>query len=358
MRLICRSQWGQHVPGCLRAAVLDDRAIGGRLARVAARAAGEPKNAQFYLVGHHLLPARGAAGQRGPGGRLREQAAAGPDAGHAGGARQGTARRPREARRPVGAGRGRAGPGAGRVAAPEPGRCWASPTGPGNDNCYKFIHDKIRAADPKDESGAVRWLGFGGDPRDGVPWTEPSWAKALEKKELTDADYEEALARIDKELKDPRNRVLDHERIQRIMIAKYHVYKRWPKHEEQRFDVQREIAAFDPDTFWGIGARGELGLHHRSATPMLTYGWAANQVKPGLNTWDMTDTAYFFDHAGPYKLRLTYTGGKDDAEGPADRLARRRRRSWRKPSRMPASARPTPGWKWTWISRTGAPTGT
>ena len=182
---------------------------------------------------------------------------------------------------------------------------------PGNDNCYKPIHDKIRAADPKDESGALRWLTFGGDPRDGLVWTEPSWAKALEKKDLSDEDFNEALARVDKELKDPRNRILDHERIQRIMVAKYLVYSRWPKHELQRFDVQREIAAFDPDTFWGIGARGELGLHFHSTTPMLTYGWGGKQVKPGSNIWDMTDTAYFFDHAGPYKLRLTTTGGKD-----------------------------------------------
>ena len=184
----------------------------------------------------------------------------------------------------------------------------------GNENCYKFIHDKIREADPKDESGAVRWLRFSGDPRNGVPWSEPSWAKALQKKELTDSDYEEALARIDKELTDPRNRVLDHERIQRIMIAKYRVYARWPGHQDQRFDVQREIAMLDPDTFWGIGARGDLGLRHRCATPMLTYGWAARQVKPGLNAWDMTDTAYFFDHAGPYKFRMTRTAGKDALE--------------------------------------------
>ncbi|MCY2994422.1 MAG: hypothetical protein NTY19_42125 [Planctomycetota bacterium] len=53
----------------------------------------------------------------------------------------------------------------------------------GNENCYQFIHDKIRESDPRNESGAVRWLGFGGDPRDGVPWTEPSWPKALEKME-------------------------------------------------------------------------------------------------------------------------------------------------------------------------------
>jgi hypothetical protein len=39
----------------------------------------------------------------------------------------------------------------------------------------------------------------------------------LEKKDLTDADFMEALARVDKELNDPRNRILDHERIQRII---------------------------------------------------------------------------------------------------------------------------------------------
>ena len=61
----------------------------------------------------------------------------------------------------------------------------------------------------------------------------------------------------------------------------------------------------------GASARGELGLRHRSATPMLTYGWATSQVKPGLNAWDMADTAYFFDHAGPYKCCMTSTGGKD-----------------------------------------------
>ena len=152
---------------------------------------------------------------------------------------------------------------------------------PGNGNCYRFIHDKIRAADPKDESGAVRWLGFSRDPRDGVPWAEPSWAKALEKKELVDADFEEALARIDKELKDPRNRVLDHERIQRMMIAKYHVYLRWPKHEEQRFDVQRDIAAFDPDTFWGIGAgRTRPALPHGNADAHLRLGCEPGPLWP------------------------------------------------------------------------------
>lgn len=181
----------------------------------------------------------------------------------------------------------------------------------GNDKCYAPIHDKIREADPKDESGAVRWLTFGKDPRDGFTWAEPRWSKAVESKKPTDADFTEALARIDKELKDPRNKALDHERLQRIMIAKYLVYSRWPKHEEQRFDVQREIAALDPSTFWGIGAIGDLAIHHLTATPMLSYGWGAKQVKPGLNVWNMADTAYRFDHAGPYKIRFIPKNAKD-----------------------------------------------
>ncbi|MEI7946750.1 MAG: discoidin domain-containing protein [bacterium] len=181
----------------------------------------------------------------------------------------------------------------------------------GNDKCYAPIHDKIREADPKDESGAVRWLSFGKDPRDGFTWAEPRWSKALESKTPTDADFIEALTRIDKELKDPRNKALDHERLQRIMIAKYLVYSRWPKHEEQRFDVQREIAALDPNTFWGIGAIGDLAIHHLTATPMLSYGWGVPQVKPGLNVWNMTDTAYRFDHAGPYTIRFIPKKAKD-----------------------------------------------
>jgi hypothetical protein len=181
---------------------------------------------------------------------------------------------------------------------------------PGNDRCYAPVHDKIRAADPKDESGAVRWLTFGRDPRDGLKWAEPSWSQALVKKNPTDTDFTEALARIDRELKNPRNKVLDPERIQRIMIAKYLVYGRWAKNKDLRFGIQRDIAALDPGTFWGIGAIGDLGMHHRTETPMLTYGWAASQVKPGANIWDMADTAYFFDHAGDYKVRLNATRGK------------------------------------------------
>lgn len=310
VQLICRSQWKQHVPGCVRAAVLTDASVeadvrtGANTQRVAVR------NAKFSWWDTTICPrialldsqGRAVACENKPRLGLTPKTMA---------ELVKKLRSKREQRDALWAKAEQANGPAKAELFRQSLDLLGFANWEGNDKCYKPIHDKMREADPNDESGAVRWLTFGGDPRDGLKWAEPSWSKALEKKDLTDEDFKEALARIDKELQDPRNKVLDHERIQRIMVAKYLVYSRWPKHEEQRFDVQREIAAFDPDTFWGIGARGELGLHHRSVTPMLTYGWGANQVKPGLNTWNMNDTAYFFDHAGPYKVRLTFTGGKD-----------------------------------------------
>ena len=68
-RLVCRSPWGQHVPGCLRAAVLNDPALADDVARVAGAGSESPKQ-RVYLVGHHLLSAGRAAGQRGAGGGL------------------------------------------------------------------------------------------------------------------------------------------------------------------------------------------------------------------------------------------------------------------------------------------------
>lgn len=310
IRLVCNSTWKRHVPGCLRAAVLADPSLEARV-RASAEAHGIiARNASFSWWDGSVCPrialmdrqGRAVASENRPRSGLTPATMA---------ARVKDMRTIRERRDALWA-RAEAAQGAQRAEWLRQGldvmgfANWA-----GNDKCYASIHEQIRAADPKDDSGAVRWLTFGGDPRDGLKWAEPSWSKALEKKSPTDEDFREALVRIDRELQDPRNRVLDHERLQRIMVAKYRVYSRWPKHEEQRFDVQRAIAALDPDTFWGIGAIGDLAMNHRTATPMLTYGWDARQVKPGLNIWDMADTAYVFDHAGPYRIVVLHKGGKD-----------------------------------------------
>lgn len=187
----------------------------------------------------------------------------------------------------------------------------------GNDRCYAFVQDAMRLADPKDESGAVRWLGFGLGAWGGVAWApENQWWKKLEgKKELIDADYAEALECIDRELADPRNRLLKNEHLQHIMQARYDLYLRklQGKHDDEvLFQIQREIAALDPTTFWGIGATGYLGMYHRTPNPFLVYGWeGVRQLRPGANAWKIADTAYFFDHAGSYKLTMTCNAGND-----------------------------------------------
>jgi hypothetical protein len=311
VQLICRSQWGQHVPGCFTGTVLADKSVAADVLAVGKAQWQLDKNRKFSWWDTGLCPrialmdskGRAVGCENKPSPTLTVKTMA---------ARVKELEALREKRDELW---DKVEETSGNAAKAELLRQSLDLLGfanwTGNDNCYQFIHDKIRFYDPKDESGAVRWLGFGGDPRNGVPWAEPSWNKALEKPNPTDADYEEALARVDKELKDPRNRVLDHERIQRIMIAKFHIYRRWPGHDEKRFDVQREIAKLDPNTFWGIGAIGYLGMCQKSDTPMLTYGWGTGQLKAGLNTWNITDTAIYFDHAGPYKFRLTFTGGRD-----------------------------------------------
>ncbi|MCW1923898.1 discoidin domain-containing protein [Luteolibacter arcticus] len=310
--LVGRSQWNNHIPACLRAAVLDDARLAASLTRVAAAETLATRNAAFTWWDGNRCPrvalvdseGRGIAALDTPRGdllpatlaaqikKLRETRIARDEwlakAANAKGPEQ--AELLRKSLEVLGAGN------------------WT-----GNGHCYKPVHDQIRAADPQDISGAVRWLGFSSDPKGAVPWVKPTWNEALDtqrgKRALTDADYREALARVDKELADPRNKVLSHENIQRMMVAKFRIYKSWKGREDERFRIQQEIADFDPDTFWGVGARGYIGMYGRSETPYLTYGWKPGQVKAGTNTWKMADTGYFFAHPGSYKVALTHAAG-------------------------------------------------
>ena len=313
VRLICKTKWAAHSPGCVRAAVLRAPEVAAEIVRMAADKAIAEKNKTFtWWDGSHcpriavldsegraiaaedkprldLTPAKMAARVK----ELREKRIRRDDLWAKAGAAQGPERAEllRQGLDVLGFAN------------------WK-----GNADCYEEVHAQIKAADPEDKSGATRWLGFSSDVKGGVPWAKPTWSDALKKEAgaaLSDADYTEALARVDKELADPRNRILTHENIQRMMVAKYHIYKRWKGREDDRFIVQREIAAFDPTTFWGIGATGYLGMFGKSDTPMFSYGWKPAQLKSGTNTWRMTDTGYTLDHAGPYLLKLRHAGGKN-----------------------------------------------
>ncbi|MEO5712909.1 MAG: discoidin domain-containing protein [Luteolibacter sp.] len=310
--LLGRSQWNNHVPACLRAAVIDDSPLAVTLGRFAEAETLAARNAAFTWWDATRCPrvaltdseGRGIAAIDTPRGDLTPATLAVQ------------VRKLRETR----IARDEWLAKAGALKGPEQAEALRKALDvlgfanwPGNGNCYKPVHDQILAADPQDASGAVRWLGFSTDPKGSVPWAKPAWNEALDtqggKRVPTDADYQEALARVDKELADPRNKVLSHEAIQRMMVAKFHIYKSWKGHEDDRFKIQEEIARLDPDTFWGIGARGYIGMYGKSTTPYLTYGWKAEQVKSGANTWRMTDTGYFFDHPGTYHVTLVPAGG-------------------------------------------------
>ena len=312
--LTSKTPWPQHVPGCLRAAVLADAQLAAAVVRIADATAIAANNAAFSWWDGGICPrialldseGRAIAAESKPRADLTPSTLA---------ARIKEFRAKRETRDEFLAK-------AEKVQGAEKAEFLRQALDslgifnwPGNGNCYQPIHAKIKEADPQDVSGVTRWLGFGGDPKGGVPWAKPAWNEAIDtqggKRVLTDADYQEALARVDKELADPRNKILPKENIQRMMVAKFHIYRSWKGHEEERFRIQQEIADFDPTTFWGIGGTGYCGMYGKSATPFLTYGWKPTQVKSGLNTWRLTDTAYFFDHPGKYKISLTHAGGAD-----------------------------------------------
>ncbi len=305
VKLVCRSQHSQHVPGCVRGAVLSDAGIEGDVRTVGNAQRDASKNASFTWWDTTFCPrvalmdsaGRAVACENKPRLDLTPESLA---------ARVKELRDIRQKRDELWVE-------SMKVEGPERAEILRQSLDllkianwPGNGDCYKFIHEKIKAADPKDESGAVQWLSFGGHGRDGAPGMEAVW-KALGEKQ-----YEDAIKLVDERLADPRNKALDHDRIQRIMLAKFHIYRAWPDHQEQRFDVQRAIAALDPTTYLGIGAVGYLGEYHKTETPMLTYGWADAQIKAGLNVWKMTDNvAYFIDHVGLYQFTIAHAGGAD-----------------------------------------------
>ena len=315
--LTSKTPWPQHVPGCLRAAVLTDAQLAAAVARIADANAVAANNAAFSWWDGGSCPrvalldseGRAIAAEAKPRADLTPATLA---------ARIKELRAKREARDEILAKAEKAQGAEKAELLREALDSLGIFNWPGNGNCYQPIHAKIKEADPQDVSGVTRWLGFGGDPKGGVPWAKPAWNEAIDtqggKRVLTDADYQEALARVDKELADPRNWILPKENIQRMMVAKFHIYRGWKGHEEERFKIQQEIAAFDPTSFWGIGGIGYCGMYGKSATPFLTYGWKPTQVKPGLNAWRITDTAYFFDHPGKYKISLTHAGGADKAK--------------------------------------------
>lgn len=324
VRLVCKTQWNHHVPGCVRAALLSDAQTLEDVRAVAKAQVLQYRNRQctFGIWGKmpqlSLLDANNrpvAVDVSLPIGLTAEQIAAQAKAWR-------TLRQQRdalwaEAEKAEGPAKAELlrrsldTMGFGRDRSFGMHNGWGGGNGP-----YGFVHARMKEADPKDESGAVRWLGFSQGAWGGLPWApENQWWKKLEgKNPPTETDFAEAEACINRELADPRNRLLEKDHIQHIMKAKYDLYRRMGKdnQDDKILDLQRQIAKVDPDTFWGVGAIGYLGMYRRSDQPFITYGFSAkHQVKAGVHAWTLADAWKEIDHAGAYKLTIAYQGGKD-----------------------------------------------
>lgn len=302
--IICKSPWGQHVPGTLRASVLDSESVIQDVERVSAAERGMARNERFTWRGDNV-PRIALMDREGRPVTSEDHLRA--DMTMADAARRISEMQAmrekrdqlwRQAERAQGASKAEL--------LMESLELLGLGGSEGHEKSYRFIQEQIRAADPDDASGCLRRMKFPPDPRSMPDFVEPANKLADEKK------YGEAIALLDRELKDPRNRKLTHDHLQRIMMAKQNVYRQWPDHEADRIQVIREIARLDATTYLGMGAVGFLAMNHLDPEPSaIYYGWAENQVKPGPNIWRFTlGTTNYFDHAGPYAVRLIHNGGK------------------------------------------------
>ena len=323
VRVICKTQWGQHVPGSCRAAILADPGLVETISRISAAQALSIKNRKFDWQDNTYCPrvamldskGRGYACFNNPrldltreslaekirqmqGVRIRRDAlwakadkAAGMERAEL--LRQGVATMLTEIGSTVGYG------------------VWK-----GNGNCYQPIWNDIAKIDPKDDSWITRWLNTGLDSRCGLPGMEEVGKLTGEKK------FEEAIALVDKTLADPRMQLFDNDRKQRLMNTKFHIYRQWGSHAEQMAQVERDMAALDRTTYLGLGAWGDVVRHWQVPEPKsITYGWGHTQVKPGINKWDLDmGLDLFFPNPGHYKLRIRHNAGKDTVKVTALRL--------------------------------------
>ena len=119
----------------------------------------------------------------------------------------------------------------------------------------------------------------------------------------------EALAALDREISSPANKHLSTAQKQELLLTKFHIYRGWKGHEEQRFDALREIVKVDPETTSGIGAMGYL-LCYQKGPVSLTHGWSSPHLTRGPMTWNIEyGVPKTFDHAGKYEVTLTPKSG-------------------------------------------------
>jgi hypothetical protein len=174
--------------------------------------------------------------------------------------------------------------------------------GPGGRNgAYRKEFDELKKADPDDKTGYIRKYEF---PLGAIN-------KAIEEERKTNGE-EAALAMVDSEVKNPKNKLVSSSHIQDLLLTKFNIYRNWKGHEEERYKVLSEIAKLDPDTHQGIGAQGYLMYRGKSPEISLYHDWFPNHIKNHSGVWTIRyGMPKAFPHPGLYRISLTGRGGKN-----------------------------------------------
>ncbi|MCK5001077.1 MAG: hypothetical protein KAS23_16150, partial [Anaerohalosphaera sp.] len=172
--------------------------------------------------------------------------------------------------------------------------------GLGHKGVYKPILEQIKKADPDDKSYYARKYTFNAG-----TYKNEALKLAGEK------EFDQAIELLDSQIVHPGNKLLTSEQIQQIHMAKFHVYKSWPDHEEMRFDVCMDIIKLDPDTNLAVGAQGYYLYHQGPVT--IRHGWQPRHIK-NTNTSLMLGSKAdsirrYFPQSGSYDVILQFSRG-------------------------------------------------
>jgi len=152
------------------------------------------------------------------------------------------------------------------------------------------------------------------DPNHQNPWT---WrfdfnldSVHKEKDERLKAKGEQAaLDYLDSVLTSLRAARLKPEQKQSLVMQKFLIARNWKDHEAVKNRVLEQMNAIDPDSHYGIGARGQID-YYGNGVPTLAYGYWPRHVHAGSNTLVIQKgLAVLLPVSGTYDLSLVTRGG-------------------------------------------------
>ena len=326
VKLACNSQWAGHIPTCVKACIIADASLATAIAEIAGATEIKARNASYtwndttYCPRIALLDAQGRAVACDNKPRINLTARSLAVGIH-------RLRAVREQRDALWA-KAAASQGVEKAALLADGIHLlrgniGDTTGAGmwdgNNHCYKPVFEEIAKLDPKDDSWVSRILRCGADSRCGFATLEPAMRKAGATDYIADAadamkekNHDKALACHDAMIAHPNFAKLGADLKQRVLLAKFTVYRTWPGHEAEAIAMLREIIRVSGDTNLGKGAIGLLAFTFTDSPDNFGYGWGTKSIKPGDNTFNFIRGLDLpFRSPGEFLLQINRTAGND-----------------------------------------------